>query len=110
MSINEKQQIDMIVVSDKNVELFIIDYREWEKDEKAVNEHMFLLQEKVNAYIACYESGELFDIKPEAKGKDIVFRIISRYCVNDTGSWFLSEMVKTLEQINIGLIFEWRVM
>ena len=109
MSIYEQQQIDLITVNDKNVELVITDYREWENEEDAVNEHMFLLQEKINTYIACYESGELFDIKPTAKGKKIIIRIISKYCLNNNGIWFLSKVKTVLKAVNIELYFEWRV-
>lgn len=63
MSMTETNVVDIIAVPDwepENVVLVITDHLEW-GDKAQQGEHLLLLQEKMNTYIASIESGELLE-------------------------------------------------
>ena len=109
MALNKKDEIDMRAVYNTTADLIMVDYLEWTGQEKDDNEHMWLMQEKINSYIEAVESGEIFDIKPEVKNKEIKIKIVSRHCINEKGKNFLLQVSDVLNSINIELVFEWRV-
>lgn len=81
MSIVETKVVDIIAVPEwepDNVVLVITDHLEW-GDKAQEGEHLLLLQEKINTYIAFIESGELLESYPPAKGKNPKIRINGLY-------------------------------
>ncbi len=87
MSITESKVIDIIVVPEgepDNVVLVITDHLEW-GDKSQQGEHLLLLQEKINTYIAFIESGELLESYPPAKGKNPKIRINGLYELPEQG-------------------------
>ena len=58
-----------------NVSLVITDHLSWDDNQK---EHMWLLQEKINAYLRFIESGEVYEKLPAARGKEITIRIVAK--------------------------------
>lgn len=63
MSMTETNVVDIIAVPDwepENVVLVITDHLEW-GDKAQQGEHLLLLQEGMNTYIASIESGELLE-------------------------------------------------
>lgn len=107
MAIEKTNEIDLIAIDGKSVYLVIIDEMEWVENEDINNNHMYLLQEKINTCLANYETKELFEIQPEAKGKDITIKIISKNHLNDVGIWFLEKARLIINSVGIKLIFEW---
>ena len=66
MSIVETKVVDIIAVPEwepKNVILLITDHLKW-GDKAQQGEHLLLLQEKINTYIAFIESGEILENYP----------------------------------------------
>ncbi|HPK29581.1 MAG TPA: hypothetical protein PK979_00885 [Bacteroidales bacterium] len=55
MSVENRMIIDFISEKEDNVILTISDHLEWDEE----NEHIFLLQEKINDYLIAIESGQL---------------------------------------------------
>lgn len=66
MSIEDSKVIDIIGMAPDGsfVTLTATDHLEW-----GTREHLMMIQEKLNSYLAFIESGELFDTYPNAKGK-----------------------------------------
>ena len=54
MSVEKTNVIDFVSEKDDNVILTVSDHLEWSED----NEHIFLLQEKINAYLTAIETGK----------------------------------------------------
>lgn len=55
--------------------LFITDHFEW-GGKAEQGEHLPLLQEKINTYIAFIESGEMYTEIPGALGKHLIIRVL----------------------------------
>ena len=76
MSILESDVIDIVTVDrdTDRVVLLITDHLEWDDDH-----HLFLLQDKINAYLRCLESGEINDSFPAAKGRNADIEVVMKY-------------------------------
>ena len=92
MSVDNYQVIDFISEKDGRIVLTISDHLEW--DDKY--EHIYLLQEKINAYLKKY---------PSSKGRRIAISVALKYKPNDTGMSFLSRVNDFL--LNDGYEFEY---
>jgi len=103
MSIEQSQSVDFIgTESDgKTVTLTATDHLEWGN-----NEHLLLLQEKMNSYLAFIESGEVFESYPEAKGKILKISIVCKHKANKEGEVFLAKCQEVIE--GAGIKFEYR--
>jgi hypothetical protein len=77
MTIDQISIIDAIGVDNVTDELVltIIDHLEWEGND----EHLMLLQEKINTYLAFVESGELMKTYPESKGRSVAICLVCAY-------------------------------
>lgn len=105
MSITNTDKVDLLTYDGKEVSMLITDHFQW-GGELPDDEHMYLLQEKINSYLRFYESGEIYEIKPEAKGKLIVVCVISKYILNEKGQWFFNKIKPIVESAGIELRFE----
>ncbi len=74
--------------------LTISDHLPW--DEK--NEHLLILQNKINAYLAFIENGELLEAYPDSKGRFILINIITKYLPNKNAELFLKKTREVLEE------------
>jgi hypothetical protein len=80
--------------------LSISDHLPWDEEE----EHLFLLQEKINTYIAFVESGQLASNFPGSVGKRIVINIGFKYPPPQLATRFIEAVRATL--IGVGLELE----
>jgi len=107
MSITETKVVDIIAVPEwepENVILVITDHLEW-GDKKQQGEHLLLLQEKINSYIAFIENGELLESYPPAKGKNPKIRINGLYELPEQGEIFIDRVTEVLKGAGIGFEF-----
>jgi hypothetical protein len=107
ISITETKVVDIIAVPEcepDNVVLVITDHLEWGAKAQQ-GEHLLLLQEKINTYIAFIESGELLQSYPPAKGKNPEIRINGLYELPDQGQIFIDRVTEVLKGVGIGLKF-----
>jgi hypothetical protein len=107
MSINETKVVDIIAVPERepdNVVLVITDHLEW-GNKAQQGEHLLLLQEKINTYIAFIESGELLDSYLPAKGKNPKIRINGLYALPEQGETFIDRVTEVLKGVGIGMEF-----
>ncbi|MGG6195212.1 DUF6572 domain-containing protein [Pantoea allii] len=105
MSIEEINKIDFINTSNEDDELVLLgitDHLLWGGD---VNEHLLLLQDKVNAYLNFILSGQMIELFPAACGKSkfciqVFFKFLPPKEVDD----FLSRFQAALKEYNVDLI------
>ena len=104
MSVENKKVIDFISEKDDSVILTISDHLEWDED----NEHIFLLQEKIKAYLGAIESGQLNEKYPASIGKKITISVVLKYEPNEIGVSFLSYINNLL--LNAGYDFDYHLL
>ncbi|WP_247362343.1 DUF6572 domain-containing protein [Ralstonia pseudosolanacearum] len=83
MSIVDSNVIDMIGIPSDDLSLVVMgisDHLDWGDD---TQEHLLLLQEKINCYLRFFESGEVYDAFPSARGKRFVIELIAKYEMSD---------------------------
>ena len=105
MSIVETNVVDIIAVPEwepDNVVLVITDHLEW-GNKAQQGEHLLLLQEKINTYVAFIESGELLESYPPSKGKDPKIRINGLYELPEQGEFFIDCVTEILKGVGIGM-------
>lgn len=96
MSIEQRRVVDFIGTdkADGHVSLTISDHLPWLND----NEHLLILQNKINDYLAFLESGEIYDSYPKAHGREIEIRLICKYPPAGDGVRFLELASKTVRK------------
>lgn len=97
MSVDNLQVIDFISEKDGRIVLTISDHYKYE--------HIYLLQEKINAYLTAIETGQIEKKYPSSKGRQIAISVALKYKPNDTGMSFLSRVNDFL--LNDGYEFEY---
>lgn len=94
MSVENKDVIDIISIDeDGNVILTISDHLEWDSE----NEHLLILQDKINAYLESIESEDLYEKYPDARGRNIIIRVVALHNPNEEGSEFLERVKEVLQ-------------
>jgi hypothetical protein len=103
MSVDNKDVIDFVSIDkDENAVLTITDHLEWDEE----NEHLLILQDKINTYLGAIESGELYEKYPKAVNKNIYIRIVSLHEPNEEGYIFLEKVKEILETAGYNFIFK----
>lgn len=93
MSVEDKNIIDVVSIDEEeNVVLTISDHLEWDME----NEHLLILQEKINAYLGAIEVGELYTNYPDAENKNIVIRVVALHAPNEQGEMFLERVKEVI--------------
>ncbi|WP_086357506.1 DUF6572 domain-containing protein [Gilliamella apis] len=109
MSIEDTNKIDMIGKLKNNesvISLGITDHLSWNDE---INNHLFLLQEKINSYLRFIESGEIYESFPAAKGKiNFLIEIFFQYKIPQECINFLDKVNELLSSTNIRLKYEER--
>lgn len=109
MSIDQEKVIDIVGDDEKTNEvlLFITDHLAWDG---YINEHIYKLQEKINAYLAAIESGELEEKHPSAKGKKIVIVVLGKNPLpkNDLINTFCKKAIEVVRGAGFELKFEFK--
>ena len=105
MSVEYLEVIDIISIDlNGNAVLTISDELKWEN----INEHLFILQNKINAYLNAIESGTLYESYPNARDRQICINLISKYEPNDEAIEFLNKTKVILE--TVGYLFTFKVL
>jgi urate oxidase len=89
MSVLNREKIDFIGIDKvtKDTILTISDHLNWNEE----LEHIYILQEKINSYIAFIESDEIYETFPDARNRSIVIKIIFKYEPSALGIEFLKK-------------------
>ena len=92
----------MVTLSaDGTVCLILTDHLPWDEPE-----HLLKLQEKLNAYVAFYESGQLLEVEPSASEGRVVIEVAAKHEPNEEAREFLFKVGELLAPI--GLAVQWR--
>jgi hypothetical protein len=105
MSVDQTNIVDFISInSSGNVVLTISDHLEWDNEGR----HIYILQEKLNKYLAFIESGEILTQYPEAKNRPVIISIVALNQPGILGKEFLTRARSIIEDSGIGFHFEQR--
>ncbi|MGC5325414.1 DUF6572 domain-containing protein [Brevibacillus sp. SYSU BS000544] len=104
MTIEQTRVIDLIGIDNQtgNCILTISDHLDWE-DELF---HLYLLQEKLNSYLAFVESGEIFETYSQAKGRNISFMIYFAHDLPEIAEQFLKKAQHFVTEAGFELCFK----
>lgn len=95
MSVEDKNVIDIITIDKQGVlVLTISDHLEWNDE----NEHLLLLQEKINSYLDFIENGQLAERYPDKADKKIMIQVVFKYYPNKTAEEFLAIVKRFLSE------------
>lgn len=106
MSVVDTGKIDIWAIPDwdpTKVELVITDHLGWEPEQEM--EHLLLLQEKINTYIAFFESGEINTAIPEAAGKAPIIRVVGKFALSEQAELFVERVSSVLNEAGIEFEF-----
>lgn len=95
MSILEENVIDSASIENGILILTISDHLKWD------NEHLFLLQEKINSYIQYIESGQIFEDFGESSYETIEIQLIYKYKLNENYRKFLYRLEGALLKLKL---------
>jgi hypothetical protein len=90
------------------VTLIIVDHLPWADidGDGFEREHAWLLQEKINTYLAFIETGQLVSEYPAVAGKDIVIKIIANYPLSPLGQKIIDLGTPVIRKAGYDLVFE----
>jgi hypothetical protein len=90
MSICETNVVDVIGIDAPNgiARLGISDHLEWDQAEQ---DHLVLLQDKINTYLAYLESGQVYENNPNTRDCKFVIEIVSKYDLSPRALEFFKE-------------------
>lgn len=104
MAVDNPGVIDAIgIARDAVVELTLSDHLEWDE----ANEHLLLLQEKLNTYLAFVEGGELLEAYPKAAHRAIRIAVVFKHAPTPSASGFLEQARTAIREA--GLELTWSV-
>lgn len=106
MSIEKTSEVDAIGIDKQtgNVSLTIRDNKDWDN----IDEHLELLQEKLNKYLSFIESDEIYEAYPKAVGRKIDILIYSKYELPSEGIDFITKAEQVIKNARFGLYcFQW---
>lgn len=88
------------------IHLIITDHFKWGNENEA--QHLKLLQEKINTYLAFIKSGELTSAIPSSEGKTPVIFVEGKYPLSEQALKFFSAVDQALNGTGIEVAFESR--
>jgi len=105
MTIEQTNVVDILAIDKAtgNVKLVITDHRDWGVDS---DEHLRLLQEKINTYLRFIESGEMLEARPDTRGRDVVIGIVGQYPLSEEAQGFFNAAQDVVKKAGLGLEFE----
>ena len=101
MSVDQTETVDAIGVDKATGKtlLSISDHLPWSDD------HLLILQKKLNSYLRYLESGEVYDSYPSAKGREFVIQLYLKYRPTDLALHFLEQVRETINSAGFDLVF-----
>jgi hypothetical protein len=105
MTIEQTNKIDFVTIKSESNEIFlsITDHLDWAGEQK---EHLWMLQEKINAYLRFIESGEMEDRYQDAKGRSVVIRVVGKFALPALANEFYLHAKKKVGESGIQILFE----
>jgi hypothetical protein len=96
MSVDQTNVVDAIGIDNVtgDVVLTITDHLDWTGND---NEHLLMLQEKLNTYLSFVESGEILETYPDATGRTVLIDVVCKYPLNHQAQSFYSQVTQIVE-------------
>ena len=106
MSIDQTDKIDFLWKDEQSgrVMLTITDHLDWKKRDE--DEHLSLLQDKLNTYLYFIESGQLWKDKPGYKGLPVVIHVRAKYRLSKEAAKFYKAAGKGVSEAGASLEFD----
>lgn len=102
MSVEEKNKIDIITSNKQGIlVLTISDHLEWGSN----NDHLVILQEKINSYLDFIESGQIAESYRDVIGEKIMIQIVFKYQPNKIAEEFLAIVKRFINEKSYGFNF-----
>jgi hypothetical protein len=103
VTIEQKDVVDFISIDrNDNLVLTVCDHLEWDDE----LEHLFALQEKLNAYLSFIESGEIYERYPHDRAKNIVINVVCLHEINETSMALFREFQQVVQGAGFKLTIE----
>lgn len=104
MSVENLKIIDFVSIDlNGNVVLTISDHLEWDEN----NEHLLVLQNKINAYLSSIESGDLYKQYSGAIGRNIVINLVIKHVPNKDGKIFIKRIKEVVTSAGHSFTFSY---
>jgi uncharacterized protein DUF6572 len=105
MTVEEPSKIDFNIIEPQSgeVRLVISDHLDWGEQK---GEHLLLLQNKLNSYLAFIESGEIYTKLPKSVGRKIVIEVLGKFPLSDEAKKFYRLVGKAVAGAGFSLRFE----
>ena len=85
MTVEDTDKIDIYAFGEDGVlRLILCDHLPW-----GDNEHLYMLQEKLNSYIAFVESGQCYEEVPKARGAPVEIELVAMHELDESAKSFL---------------------
>ncbi|SIT35872.1 conserved hypothetical protein [Paraburkholderia ribeironis] len=106
MSIAETNVVDVVGLDPekKVVRLAISDHLGWDTPEEE-KEHLWLFQEKLNAYLRFIESGEFYQTYPDAHGAKCEIELVAKYSLSVSGGRFFEQAKSIVQTAGFDLLY-----
>jgi hypothetical protein len=103
MSIAKHDEIDIMFRDDEgHGVLVIVDHLDWEEFDE--DDHLVLLQAKINTYLTFVETGQLLKARPDWKGLPIVVQVDAMCEPNKKALIFYRSAGKTVAEAGVSLV------
>jgi len=105
VTIEQKGVVDLIAISAEGAVAYLIisDHLMWGVGDE---EHLLLIQEKINEYLSFIEGGTLIDARPDLIGKRLVLKVIASHEPNKAGFTFYEQLRNVLANAGYPFILE----
>lgn len=106
LTILDANTVDIVAVDPckEIARLAISDHLRWDDPEEE-KEHLWLLQEKINAYLRFIEGGELYQNYPDAKGAKCEIELVAKYPLSVTGVRFFEQARSIVQAAGFELLY-----
>lgn len=104
MAIDNKDVIDATAYEGNKLILQLYDHLEF--DDEIIKDHMFMLQDKLNAYILFIDSKQYEETYPDASLSVYEIQIKFKYQPSDFCIEYLNHVNAKLSSMNISVVYE----
>lgn len=104
MAVQNTSEVDAIGIDNitGNVTLAIFDSLDWGDED----EHLLLLQEKLNVYLSFIESGEVYSVYEQANGRNFKIKIHFKNNIPQSCKEFLNTVTEIISEAGFYLTYK----
>jgi hypothetical protein len=102
MAIDDTDKIDILFRDrEDHAVLVIADHLDWEEFDEG--DHLLLLQEKINTYLAFIDSGQLVKEKPDWKGLPVIIQVDAMHAPSEKALQFYRMAGRVVAEAGVAL-------